>query len=90
MLFVAPTRDYRHATAVAYNGAQNLTQCRDHRRKKLRDVRSMERQDASTATFRTCQLYDYARHQWLSFDGTPTTAPRVLEAEANAVSTPCR
>lgn len=23
--------------------------------------------------FRTCQLYDYERHQWVSFDGEPTT-----------------
>jgi acyl-lipid omega-6 desaturase (Delta-12 desaturase) len=32
-------------------------------------------------TFRCCQLYDYDRHQWLSFDGIPTTPPRSLERE---------
>jgi omega-6 fatty acid desaturase (delta-12 desaturase) len=32
-------------------------------------------------TFRTCQLYDFEQHQWLSFDGTPTTEPRRLNAE---------
>ncbi|MEO8620647.1 MAG: hypothetical protein ABI625_06255 [bacterium] len=32
--------------------------------------------------FRTCQLYDYASHRWLTFDGVPTTAPRVLERES--------
>jgi omega-6 fatty acid desaturase (delta-12 desaturase) len=29
-------------------------------------------------TFRTCQLYDFEKHQWLSFDGRPTTESRVL------------
>ena len=33
-------------------------------------------------TFRTCQLYDYDAHRWLSFDGAPTTDARSLEAEA--------
>jgi len=33
-------------------------------------------------TFRACQLYDYRAHRWLSFDGTPTTAPRRLAEEA--------
>ena len=28
-----------------------------------------------TRTFQTCQLYSYETHQWLSFDGVPTTAP---------------
>ena len=37
-------------------------------------------------TFRTCQLYDYRNHQWLSFDGIPTTSPRALEQEAAAAS----
>jgi len=32
--------------------------------------------------FRTCQLYDYASHRWLTFDGVPTTSPRLLEREA--------
>ena len=32
-------------------------------------------------TFRTCQLYDFERHQWLRFDGTPTTQPRELSRE---------
>ena len=32
-------------------------------------------------TFRTCQLYDFERHQWLSFDGAPTTQPRALSRE---------
>ena len=27
---------------------------------------------------RECQLYDYATHQWLTFDGRPTTAPRIV------------
>jgi omega-6 fatty acid desaturase (delta-12 desaturase) len=36
------------------------------------------------ATFRTCQLYDYDLHQWLSFDGVPMTEPRILEREAAA------
>jgi omega-6 fatty acid desaturase (delta-12 desaturase) len=35
-------------------------------------------------TFRACQLYDYRAHRWLSFDGTPTTAPRRLDEEARA------
>ena len=26
-------------------------------------------------TFATCQLYDYETHQWLTFDGRPTTDP---------------
>ena len=29
-------------------------------------------------TFRSCQLYDFATHQWLTFDGVATTEPRVL------------
>ena len=33
-------------------------------------------------TFRTCQLYDYGAHCWLSFDGERTTEPRALAAEA--------
>ena len=28
-----------------------------------------------TRTFRTCQLYSYETHQWLSFDGVPMTTP---------------
>src|SRR4029079_6709315 len=28
-----------------------------------------------TRTFRTCQLYSYETHQWLTFAGVPTTAP---------------
>jgi len=36
-------------------------------------------EDFSFATmrriFQTCQLYDYDRHCWLSFDGEPTTSP---------------
>ena len=31
-------------------------------------------------TFRTCRLYDYARHQWLDFDGMPTTEARPFDA----------
>lgn len=27
-----------------------------------------------------CQLYDYGTHQWLTFDGRPTTAPRIVRA----------
>lgn len=38
-------------------------------------------------TFRTCQLYDYDAHRWLSFDGNPTTEARSLEAEAQWGST---
>ena len=37
-------------------------------------------------TFRTCQLYDFDRHQWLSFDGAPTTAARDLSDEISAGS----
>lgn len=32
--------------------------------------------------FRCCQLYDYAAHQWLSFNGHPTTQRRELAVEA--------
>ena len=32
-------------------------------------------------TFRVCQLYDFERHQWLSFEGIPTTEPRKLSSE---------
>lgn len=35
-------------------------------------------------TFRTCQLYDFDTYQWLTFDGAPTTEPRVLEQEVAA------
>jgi omega-6 fatty acid desaturase (delta-12 desaturase) len=35
-------------------------------------------------TFRTCQLYDYDAHRWVSFDGVPTTPARDLEAERRA------
>ena len=35
-------------------------------------------------TFRVCQLYDYRAHQWLSFDGTPTTSARALAEECRA------
>jgi omega-6 fatty acid desaturase (delta-12 desaturase) len=31
--------------------------------------------------FRTCQLYDFEAHRWLSFDGRPTTESRELELE---------
>lgn len=31
-------------------------------------------------TFAACQLYDFDRHQWLTFDGTPTTEPRRFAA----------
>lgn len=45
-------------------------------------------------TFRTCQLYDYDAHRWLSFDGIPTTDARSLESEAQwnftATSSPPR
>jgi len=41
-----------------------------------------------TETFRTCQLYDYERHQWLSFDGSPTTEARCLDDEAASAPTP--
>lgn len=34
--------------------------------------------------FRSCQLYDYDTHQWLTFDGRPTTAPRDLLDESAA------
>jgi omega-6 fatty acid desaturase (delta-12 desaturase) len=27
-------------------------------------------------TFASCCLYDFSMHQWLDFDGTPTTEPR--------------
>jgi len=27
------------------------------------------------AIAKTCQLFDYREHRWLSFDGTPTTPP---------------
>ena len=27
------------------------------------------------ATLKTCKLYDFERHQWLDFDGRPTTSP---------------
>jgi len=30
-------------------------------------------------TFRTCQLYDFDAHRWLTFDGVPTTPPRSLD-----------
>ena len=33
--------------------------------------------------FRCCQLYDFDAHQWLSFDGRPTTARRKLQEEAS-------
>ena len=33
-------------------------------------------------TFRSCQLYDYEAHQWLTFDGRPTTEARRLAGEA--------
>lgn len=39
-----------------------------------------------TKTFRTCQLYDFSTHQWLSFDGEPATERRVLEQEASSCS----
>lgn len=32
----------------------------------------------------TCQLYDYKEHQWLNFDGLPTTPPRILSDEIRA------
>jgi len=34
-------------------------------------------------TFQTCQLYDYRAHQWLSYEGIPTTAPPILEFDRN-------
>ena len=37
-------------------------------------------------TFRTCQLYDYELHRWMSFDGVPTTGARSLDSEANAAA----
>jgi omega-6 fatty acid desaturase (delta-12 desaturase) len=33
--------------------------------------------------FRVCQLYDFDAHQWLSFDGVPTTEQRDLQSEAS-------
>jgi omega-6 fatty acid desaturase (delta-12 desaturase) len=30
-------------------------------------------------TFRVCQLYDFAEHRWLSFDGRPTTEPAITQ-----------
>jgi omega-6 fatty acid desaturase (delta-12 desaturase) len=33
-------------------------------------------------TFRSCQLYDYETHQWLTFDGRPTTEARCPAREA--------
>jgi omega-6 fatty acid desaturase (delta-12 desaturase) len=41
-----------------------------------------------TRTFRSCQLYSYDTHQWLSFDGVPTTAP-VPELMANPTLVAC-
>jgi len=38
-------------------------------------------------TFRTCQLYDYDAHRWLTFDGIPMTDGRSLQAEAQWHST---
>ena len=32
--------------------------------------------------FRECQLYDYDAHQWLTFDGRPSTPRRDLADEA--------
>jgi omega-6 fatty acid desaturase (delta-12 desaturase) len=49
---------------------------------------------AVSRVFRECQLYDYAAHRWLTFDGTPTTRPRRLESLTSrparpAASGPC-
>jgi omega-6 fatty acid desaturase (delta-12 desaturase) len=33
--------------------------------------------------FRCCRLYDYETHQWLDFDGRPTTARRELRSEVS-------
>jgi omega-6 fatty acid desaturase (delta-12 desaturase) len=32
-------------------------------------------------TLRTCRLYDYQKHQWLDYDGTPTTEPIAFTGE---------
>jgi len=40
----------------------------------------------TTRTFRACQLYDYRAHQWLTFDGVPTTEARDLREERGARS----
>lgn len=31
------------------------------------------------STLKTCKLYDFEKHQWLDFDGNPTTAPMQLQ-----------
>jgi omega-6 fatty acid desaturase (delta-12 desaturase) len=41
-------------------------------------------------TFRTCQLYDYRAHRWVSFAGVPTTEPRILGIEAGVTNSPPR
>ena len=35
-------------------------------------------------TTRRCKLYDWERHQWLAFDGTPTTEPIRITGDAGA------
>jgi omega-6 fatty acid desaturase (delta-12 desaturase) len=35
-------------------------------------------------TFQCCQLYDYETHQWLTFEGRPTTDVRRLQTESEA------
>ena len=36
--------------------------------------------------FRECQLYDYDAHQWLTFEGAPTTPRRELAEESRGLS----
>jgi omega-6 fatty acid desaturase (delta-12 desaturase) len=36
------------------------------------------------ATMRACKLYDFEKHQWLDFDGKPTTAPMDLGRSGRA------
>jgi omega-6 fatty acid desaturase (delta-12 desaturase) len=36
-----------------------------------------------SSVFRSCQLYDYDAHRWLTFDGRPTTSSRDLMGESS-------
>jgi omega-6 fatty acid desaturase (delta-12 desaturase) len=38
----------------------------------------------------TCKLYEYSRHQWLDYDGSPTTMPSTGDGERRACNRSCR
>lgn len=38
------------------------------------------------ATLRACKLYDFENHQWLDFDGKPTTAPLSLDRRESSLA----